>query len=651
LRNWINRASRSDALNEKEAAVFFLFHLGLSNVLMASVLAAAVYLVARLVKRPALVHCLWLLVFLKLITPPVFSLPLLPADSEVEVHEPEVVMAREEELPLAAGDIVLPALSPAQIDAWEPEVADVDRWNPVPVAKAAAVELPTEESRPASAWVPCLIGAIWLGGSLVWFGLAALRILCFRRLMRWAELAPAELQEEAGQYAGRLQLKHWPEVWLMDGTFSPMLWVFGGQSRLILPRELLARLSAEQRGTLLVHELAHWRRKDYLVRYLEILVLGLYWWCPLAWWARHELRKAEEECCDAWVVWALPKSLRAYATALVDTVDFLSGAPPALPMVASGVGQVYVLQRRLTMIFRGKTSRRLSFAGLLAVIGLAVLFLPMLPTLAQQGEKGKEKKVENPGQTGKDEPKDKAEQQEKEKKLDQLRKQLDEVQKDFDKQRKKFEEQTKKLRDQMKDLGAAGPRLPFGDPLVGPFGKGKPDGKGGRPQPPFNGPPGFQPPGPGGRMGMPKPPFGMPGGFQPMGGPGQPDLSRKVDELERKLQKLIDLLEKRGPDGPRPPLPPGGPGKGPRGEKPFPPGGSKFVPPGERPNAPPKKERPEGGKPDFQPPKGKPGIRGQNPGTPRPEQGGAAAAAPETRVNGTAPAPAERPNVNLPKGR
>ena len=51
-------------------------------------------------------------------------------------------------------------------------------------------------------------------------------------------------------------------------------------------------------------------------------------------------RDAEEDCCDAWVVWALPASARAYALALVETVDFLADARPALPALASGFGHV-----------------------------------------------------------------------------------------------------------------------------------------------------------------------------------------------------------------------------------------------------------------------------------------------------------------------
>ena len=112
---------------------------------------------------------------------------------------------------------------------------------------------------------------------------------------------------------------------------------------MLLPAALWQRLNEKQRDSLLLHELAHLRRRDHWVRALELVVLGLYWWCPLAWWAQRELREAEEECCDAWVMWLLPQAGRAYATALVETLDFLAQARPALPPAATGVGQFGVM--------------------------------------------------------------------------------------------------------------------------------------------------------------------------------------------------------------------------------------------------------------------------------------------------------------------
>lgn len=53
-----------------------LFEVGIANALVAAVLADAVWGITRLVQRPALTHALWILVLLKLVTPPILELPI-----------------------------------------------------------------------------------------------------------------------------------------------------------------------------------------------------------------------------------------------------------------------------------------------------------------------------------------------------------------------------------------------------------------------------------------------------------------------------------------------------------------------------------------------------------------------------------------------
>src|SRR5262249_34594709 len=157
------------------------------------------------------------------------------------------------------------------------------------------------------------------------------------------------------QLAYRLGLSRAPRVWIMPGAVSPLVWGLGHTTCLLVPKGLWHRLDKDQRDTLLIHELAHIRRRDHWVRALELLATGLYWWHPVVWWARRELREAEEQCCDAWVVSVRPEAAKAYASALLEAVEFLSKARAPLPLAASGIGQVEHLKRRLTMILKGMT--------------------------------------------------------------------------------------------------------------------------------------------------------------------------------------------------------------------------------------------------------------------------------------------------------
>jgi beta-lactamase regulating signal transducer with metallopeptidase domain len=570
-----------------------ILEIGLSNALMASVLALAAFAVSRLWRRPALAHALWLLVLIKLITPPLFPVampwPMTVELAAVEAppHEPPP-LAFDWRLPLEDGELAATSFAGAPLPPpMEPLV--------MPVAgEAVVVPPPSTLTETAFDWTPLLNYAtaglllIWLAGSLGWFTLLAYRIGKFQRLLRFAVPASRDVQDHAAGLARKLGLDGSPTLWMVPGAVSPMLWGILGRPRLLIPEALWKDLDWSQRGALLTHELAHFKRRDHWVRGLELVVTGLYWWHPVVWWARHELREAEEQCCDAWVLWALPAAAKSYARALVSTLDFLSEAAAPLPVPASGFGHVHHLKRRLTMILRGSTPRALTWAGGLCVLGLAAMLLPLGPTWGQpqppREQPGGEKRREDP------KPREGDRRPEADRRPDERR---PEGGGDLQEARREIE----RLRDQLRRAeerleGLAG-RKPDGKPdAPRPSGDRKPDGppmggdrKPDAPMPPrgggFGG--GFGGPGGGGGFGGGPGFGGAGGGFGGGGGgfPGMPggDLERRLGEVERKLERLMEMIEKMkpgtGPGGP------GGPGAGPGG-----PGGPGIRREGDRPNPP-----------------------------------------------------------------
>ena len=201
---------------------------------------------------------------------------------------------------------------------------------------------------------------VWLIGSVVWLTVVVVRVKRFYREVRRPWPVDAGLQRQADVLARRFGLRRAPVVRLVDATVPPMLWAVTGPPVILLPRPLLARLSPDQRNTLLAHELAHYSRRDHWVRWLEVLVLCVYWWNPVAWLARRELQRAEEQCCDAWVLWALPNDGCAYARAILETVDFLDTDRRLAPALATGLGPTGLLERRFEMILHARPMRRLT---------------------------------------------------------------------------------------------------------------------------------------------------------------------------------------------------------------------------------------------------------------------------------------------------
>jgi beta-lactamase regulating signal transducer with metallopeptidase domain len=340
-----------------------LLGVGLGNALTATALAGLVGF-AALRLRPALAHRGWLLVLLKLVTPPLVLVPVWVVSAPPE--PPPLMVARTE--------VVYQPDAPAR----EEPLA----LTPQPVPEIPSPPEPTLPERRGPGWRPVL-GGVWLAGSLAWWSLAAWRLRRFGRLLRVAVAAPPEVRARARALADRLGLRRCPGVWFVPVRVPPLVWAVVGRPRVLVPADLWGRLGEGQRDALLLHELAHLRRGDQWVRRLELVVLGLYWWLPVAWWARRALEAAEEKCCDAWVVWARPAAAADYALALVRTVEFLAGAPAVRPAAASGAGPVRDLKRRLTMILKETPPRAPARAGWWALLVLGALVLPWLPTWAQ----------------------------------------------------------------------------------------------------------------------------------------------------------------------------------------------------------------------------------------------------------------------------
>jgi beta-lactamase regulating signal transducer with metallopeptidase domain len=362
--------------------------IGLTNAALAMVLALAVAGVARWCGRPVLVHALWLLVLLKLVTPPLVIIPIAwPADAAPKTTAADAPVIRTEVPEARQGGLA--STQPVDLVDLDPPTFPPLEEKPSG-ALQSGIEFPPIGEEPSStpdsiarfSWTT-IVASLWIAGSLGWWLIAGFRVCRFLAYLRHASPAPEALQERVRKLAGRLGLARVPLVRMISGRATPMLWALGRSPSLIMPAVLWERLSESQRDTLLVHELAHLRRGDHWVRRFELVVLGLYWWHPVAWWARSRMQEAEELCCDGWVLWALPEAAEDYARALVDTAAFLYLARSAAPLGASGIGQVQSLRRRLIMVMNGTTIQHAPRSVLWVVLCASAMILPWFPIAAQ----------------------------------------------------------------------------------------------------------------------------------------------------------------------------------------------------------------------------------------------------------------------------
>jgi hypothetical protein len=227
-----------------------LLHVGLSNAVLATVLALAAGCVGCLCRRPALVHSLWVLVLLKLITPPLVPLPILqPVNTEPPRERAANEPGPEESGPGPGADESPELKVEVRKETTSANPGPMrDRVGPAERELSATVPPPVRAEATTVSW-QSLLAAVWPAGCLVWWGLAAYRIGRFRRVLRQASAAGPALQEQASQVARRLGLSWCPRVWLVPAPIGPLLWAVAGRARILLPAALWERCTPEQQET------------------------------------------------------------------------------------------------------------------------------------------------------------------------------------------------------------------------------------------------------------------------------------------------------------------------------------------------------------------------------------------------------------------
>ncbi len=304
-----------------------VLQVGITKLLVSAVLACLVMIVQRRVGHPILIHRFWLLVLVALLLPAVVAIPVLPgADGAAAAGFGGSPFSPDPTAPVQA----------STANGLRPEFGTPSPTRIAQDAKAGLV-------------------LMWLLGTVLLLGWTLLRVLRFRHwLVRTWQPAPPELRDEVAGIGLRLGLTRIPAVHTTAARVSPMVCWTGGRVRVVVPSFLLAALDRHELRAMLAHELAHVRRRDHLVRWLEWLACSAFWWNPVAWWARRELRTTEEASCDALGAATLGCAPRDYAKSLLRVVELLSRPPtPPVPAFASGVasGRSHqALERRIRML-------------------------------------------------------------------------------------------------------------------------------------------------------------------------------------------------------------------------------------------------------------------------------------------------------------
>ena len=302
---------------------------------------------------------------------------------------------------------LLPSPVPAAVS---PQPARDSRWTPVekesspvlnqdeettaPAPIASQKEAPAAQPSASPApvripWLPLSL-ALWAAGTLLIGTRLLVGIGRVRRMrLEAAPLRDSEWTREATELSRQLAVRR--PVELLESRKVPVAITSG----LLRPFLLLCRQArqwaVERRRVVLLHELAHVKRADWMWLLLAEAAVAAYWWHPLAWVLARQLRRDGEKACDDLVLRAGTKP-SVYAGHLLGIFRSLNAADLVAPAVASARPSHF--EGRLRSILDPRSPRRefprgralLSGAALIAAAAAISAVAPWAPSCSETAD-------------------------------------------------------------------------------------------------------------------------------------------------------------------------------------------------------------------------------------------------------------------------
>ncbi len=182
----------------------------------------------------------------------------------------------------------------------------------------------------------------------------------------------------------RLLLSETAHVPMLIGYFKPVI---------IVPLSVLTQLSAEQLETILLHELAHLKRNDYLINIIQMVIEALLFFNPFVWLISAICRKEREYSCDD-VVLHYTQQPDSYAEALA-AIATQNLKQPQMAIAATGKPK-YLYNRIIRIMEMEKTQFSYSKKVAAAIAVLAITCsVAWVPPIFDDTETKNNKKVDS----------------------------------------------------------------------------------------------------------------------------------------------------------------------------------------------------------------------------------------------------------------
>ncbi len=224
-----------------------------------------------------------------------------------------------------------------------------------------------------------LVLGVWAAVAVLLLGWLAWGAWQVRRIVRRAEeLSDPSWQTPLYEIADRLGLDEAPRLVRSDDVKMPFAAGLK-RSTIVLPSSSM-EWNAERRSAVLIHELAHVKRRDLVGHTLGRIACALYWFHPMVWSAARHLRAESERACDdlALTFGTRPSE---YAEHLLDIVTCVRDH--ATPSVALAMAHRKEFEGRMLAILNPDLTR--SGMGRLRTTGMVGALLLMAVVVGAAG--------------------------------------------------------------------------------------------------------------------------------------------------------------------------------------------------------------------------------------------------------------------------
>ena len=229
--------------------------------------------------------------------------------------------------------------------------------------------------------------SVWLRSSLpiasvIYLVLLILPVLNFIRNYRYVQVirryglkkADVEWRIFVQQVSARMGIHKNVQIWMSDFVSSPLTIGFL-KPVILLPLAAINHLNTQQIEAVILHELSHIKRYDYLLNLVSRMIQSVLYFNPFVKAFARIIEKEREKNCDE-IVMQFQYEPHGYASALL-VLEKAAGSPTQALAVAAAGGRKNELLQRVEMIMGVKKKQRFSFNKLAGVMAAILCFIAL----------------------------------------------------------------------------------------------------------------------------------------------------------------------------------------------------------------------------------------------------------------------------------